>query len=196
MMRKMMVAVALVASAAMAGSFAPAVAEKPVDRHTFTEIIDETDPFAAAGCGVDQVDVDGTVKVQLNFFADGTARIHENLKITLSNPDTGDTVHVRQARKIDDAPVSTEIDENGILTEVFETTFTGLAEKWRIPGEGVIARDAGRLSIRATVTIDLVNDVFLGFEEEVLNVNGPHPIWFNGPPFDEVCRGLGGELIG
>ena len=59
----------------------------------------------------------------------------------------------------------------------------------------MISRDAGQLTVRFSISFDVETGEFVGFEEEVLDQNGPHPIFFDGPPFDEVCRGLGGELV-
>lgn len=185
------------------GAVSPAAAERPAERFTFTDTFSVEDPFFAAACGLENVVVDGVVKVQLNFFEDGSARIHENGMITFTNPESGDQVFLTFVRAIKDASPIESVDGD-LLTIVYDTTFNGLPEKWQAPRMGVIVRDAGSLTIRHTLVIDLtidpeVEDPVVSFTEEIIDENGPHPIanqgfQLNDDEWSQVCSALGGAF--
>lgn len=183
------------------GAVSPAAAERPAERIKFTDTFSDEAPFFAEACGIETVTVDGVVKVQLNFFEDGSARIHENGSITFTNAATGDQVFLSFVRAVQDSSPVESIDGD-LLTIVHETTFNGLPEKWQAPGMGVIVRDAGLLTTRHTIVIDLtidpeVEDPVVSFTEEIIDQSGPHPIadqgfQLNDDQLTQICSALGG----
>lgn len=180
---------------------APAGNGKPAERFSFVEEFSDTDPFFAAACGVDTVLVDGVVKVQVSLYEDGTARVHDNTKVTFTNPDTGDQVFLTYSNYIVEQVKETL--DGSLLTVVIEGTFIGNPQKWRAPGHGVIVRDSGRITIRTTLMFDLAVPEedpghFLGITEEVVGQNGPHPYADQGFMFTDeqgqaLCEGIGGS---
>lgn len=172
---------------------APASAAKPESTERFVEPISGDDPFLAAVCGVDNIVLDGSVRVHLRFYEDGLVRAKENLNVTITNPDTGDQVVVTQARTVRDR--FEVIEGDGVIVERGELSFTGSAEKWRaVGGGGVIIADAGRLVLSFEVVLDAETFELISINESTL-INGPHPIWEQAP-FESVCPMLGGSFQG
>jgi hypothetical protein len=150
---------------------------KPIVREQIDEtIVEEIDQFALDVCGV-ELRLDGRVRGQFVLYGDNTARTHLNIEFVWSDPDTGEVVFIeRDAETFFDVPISESVDEDaGTLTLVFERTITGLPLKGMVPQEGVLLRDAGRLTLIATVVLDLETGEELSVDEEILDVRGPHP---------------------
>ena len=86
-------------------------------------------------------------------------------KVTLTNPLTGDTVLLLFAGPF--WVVNISGDPEGDHVE--EVTVKGLPALWKLPGGGVLLRDAGYVVIRNTIEDGEVVD------QEVLILKGPHP---------------------
>jgi len=111
------------------------------------------------------------------LYGDMTARQHLNIDFTWSTPSTGEIVLIeRDAETFFQVPISETIDEQaGTVTLVYETKITGLPIKGRVPGEGVLIRDAGWVTEVATVVLDLDTGEQLSVEAEFTDIRGPHP---------------------
>jgi hypothetical protein len=191
--KKALGAIALASVMTTLFAIAPASAANPEERLRFVEEISGEDPFIAEVCGLERIDASGSVKVRVDFFEDGSIRAHENLKLTLTNPDTGDQVIVTQARTVRDR--FEMIEGDGVIIERGELSFVGSTEKWRaVGGGGVIIADAGRLDLSFEAVLDAETFELISFKENVV-INGPHPL-FEEPPFEAVCPVLGGSFVG
>jgi hypothetical protein len=151
---------------------APVVRE-PI-REAFSE---EIDPFALDACGV-EVRSETRIRGQFVLYSDLSARTHLNIEIVYTDPETGEVLLVERDAEtfLDDAPTSETIDEDaGTRTVVFESTITGLPLNSIVPGDGVLIRDAGRISETITVVYDLETGEQLSLDEEFTDMRGPHP---------------------
>lgn len=174
-----------------------ALADKPVFMDRFVDEFSMEDPEAAAECGLSTVHVDGVVKGTFKEFANGTFWEQVVGKIEFTGPNGEGPVILSFANAHEGNPVSESFDPaTGLLTLVFEDTFVGNPEKWRIPGIGVVVRDAGFLSWTVTVVIDTNTDELVSEEFTDVVIHGPHPIFENGFSFTDdqlaqVCSALG-----
>lgn len=171
----LLVATLVVASAS--GAVAAGEGRKPVVREPIREhVIEEVDPFALEVCGVEATR-EATVRGQFMLYGDGTSRTHLNIEIVYTDPETGDVLLIeRDAETFFDGPVSETVDEEaGTVTLRFESTITGLPLRGIVPGEGILIRDAGRITENITIVLDLETGEELSFEAEVVDVRGPHP---------------------
>ena len=149
----------------------PVVVERWDDR--FTE---EPEVFVLDECGV-EVRTSFHFKGSFTLYADGTARIHENVEIVSSEPGSGDTLLIeRNTVNRTSAPPKELIDEDaGTVTLMFDDLFVGLPLRWLIPGQGTLIRDAGTVRFITTVVLDLDTGQEIAFEQETTGVRGPHP---------------------
>jgi hypothetical protein len=174
---------AVIATTALLAGVSPTAANAAGDSRTplLREKIDErfaeeVDPFALEVCGV-ELRLDGRIWGQFVLYGDMTARQHLNIEFISSDPSTGDVVFVeRDAETFFQVPISETIDEQaGTVTLVYETKITGLPVKGRVPGEGVLIRDAGWVTEVATVVLDLETGEQLSVDAEFVDFRGPHP---------------------
>lgn len=150
---------------------------KPLHREKVDERFAEAvDPFALELCGV-ELRLDGRIWGQFVLYGGMTARQHLNIEFVSSDPSTGEVLLVeRDAENFFQVPVSVTVDEQaGTLTIVYETRITGLPFKARIPGEGVVLRDAGWIMEIATVVMDLATGQVLSVDARFGEMRGPHP---------------------
>ena len=164
--RKCLYRLALTAAAVLAGALAStATAAAPI--HT-----SGTDgPFPVEDfCGFNGT---GIVRFVDNFFpnADGSFRDTSESVFTFTS-DTGKTVSIQAAGQV--TGVAPIIDTtNGTIT--FVNTFIGLPERIFIPGQGSLSRDAGRVTLTTTFTLNpdgsMGDFVSRTFSDEA----GPHP---------------------
>jgi hypothetical protein len=159
------------------------------------QMTEEVDPFALEVCGV-ALRFDGRVRGQFVLYGDLTTRQHLNIDYVWSDPATGDPVFVeRDAETFFQVPISETVDEQaGTLTTVYETRITGLPLKGRVPGEGVLIRDAGRITEVATVVTDLATGELMSVDAEFGEVRGPHPFAAMTPEERDAlfCSAVGG----
>jgi len=168
---------ALLAGVWPAAANAAGDSRKPLLRETIDErFAEEVDPFALEVCGV-ELRLEGRIWGQFVLYGDMTARQHLNIELISSDPSTGDIVFIeRDAETFFQVPISETVDEQaGTVTLVFETRITGLPVRGRIPGEGVLLRDAGWVTEVATVVLDLATGEQLTVEAEFVDFRGPHP---------------------
>ena len=169
--------VSLVISA-QSGAVAQTDGRAPVVREPIREdLSEEVDLFALDVCGV-EVRSETRVRGQFVLYGDLSARTHLNIEIIYTDPESGEVLLVERDAEtfFDDAPTSETIDEDaGTRTVVFESTITGLPLNSIVPGDGVLIRDAGRISETITVVYDLETGEQLSFDEEFTDVRGPHP---------------------
>lgn len=168
---------ALIAGGAPAAANAAGESRKPLLRETIDErFAEETDPFALEACGV-ELRLDGRIWGQFVLYGDMTARQHLNIEFVSSDPSTGEVVLIeRDAETFVQVPISETVDEEaGMVTLVYETKIAGLPIKGRVPGEGVVIRDAGWIIEIATVVLDLHTGEQLSVQAEFTDVRGPHP---------------------
>jgi len=166
----------------LAGVSAPAAmaaddSRKPIVREQIDETFaEDIDPFALEVCGV-ELRLDGRIRGQFVLYGDFTARTHLNIEFISSDPVTGEVVFIeRDAETFFDEPISETVDEEaGTLTIVFERTIAGLPLKGQVPHEGVLIRDAGRVTAIVTVVLDLETGAELSVDEQFSEVRGPHP---------------------
>ena len=178
----MVAPIALTALLSLAVGSPPAAAAEdrgrgPVHREPiFDHVVAEPDPIALAVCGV-VAKRESRVKGQHVVYGDMTTRTHLVSKDAWTDPDTGRVLFVSQsAETYFESPVSETVDEDaGTVTLVYDLTITGLAVLGRSPGRGVLVRDAGRLSTVVTVVRDLDTGQVISFDEQVVDVRGPHP---------------------
>jgi len=171
------VVTALVSGVSAAAASAAGEGRKPLLREKVDErFTEEVDPFALDVCGV-ELRLDGRIWGQFVLYGDMTARQHLNIEFISSDPSTGDIVFIeRDAETFFQVPISETVDEQaGTLTLVYETRITGLPLKGRVPGEGVLSRDAGWVTEVATVVLDLATGEQLSVETEFVDFRGPHP---------------------
>jgi hypothetical protein len=150
---------------------------KPLLREKIDErFAEEIEPSVLELCGV-ELRIDGHIWGQFVLYGDMTARQHLNIDFTWSTPSTGEIVLIeRDAETFFQVPISETIDEQaGTVTLVYETKITGLPIKGRVPGEGVLIRDAGWVTEVATVVLDLDTGEQLSVEAEFTDIRGPHP---------------------
>jgi hypothetical protein len=173
-----------------------ALADKPVVMDKFVDEISGPDPGLAAACGLPEVHASGVVKGTFKLYEDGTIQEHVVGKIEFTGPNGEGPVILSFTRNFSGGdPVSESFDPaTGLLTLVFEETFTGKPEQWRAPGVGVIDMDAGFISWTVTVVIDTNTDELVSEEFTDVVVHGPHPIFDNGfvpPNALQICELLG-----
>lgn len=169
---------------------------KPLVREQIDErFVEEPDQFALDVCGV-AVRVEGRVRGHLVVYGDQTARRHLNIEITWSDLQSGDTLLVeRDAETFFEVPISETVDEQaGTRILVFETRITGLPLKGIVPGEGVVIRDAGWITERVTVVLDLATGEVITVDGQFLDFRGPHPFAALTPAERDAgfCRALAG----
>jgi hypothetical protein len=184
------IALAFVALAALLVLPGGALAAKPqVTR--FSEAYDFVIPAAEHDCGVD-VRIVGEVRVveQLFFDAEGNlvkAVAHVTDRWTETGP--GGTVRGQAALSV----VTTDIASvDGV--ESWIDTFNGLPVKFSVPGEGLIVRDVGTLSVARTLVLndpdDPDDDVFT---QEVRWDRGDHPTFYGPEGWgDAFCAAVTG----
>ncbi|MPZ72103.1 MAG: hypothetical protein GEU74_02540 [Nitriliruptorales bacterium] len=138
--------------------------------------VEEPDLFVLEVCGL-EVRVQGRIRGHFVLYGDLTARRHLNIEFIWSDLESGDTLFVeRDAETFFEVPISETVDEQaGTLTLVFETLITGLPLKGMVPGEGVVIRDAGRITQLVTVVLDLETGDEISVDEQFVDVRGPHP---------------------
>lgn len=181
--------ITVVAAAAMAAS--PLFVDRFVD--TFTD----EDPGLAAECGLETVHVDGLIRGVFKEYEDG--HIQETVvgNLEFIGPGGEGPVYVTFANPHQGRLVSEVFDPaTGLVTVVFEDTFWGNPEKWRIPGVGVIVSDTGYASFTTTLVIDTSTDGIVSEETSDLVLHGPHPRLENGFAFtseerEAICGALG-----
>ena len=151
---------------------------KPLLREAIGDVVvNEVDALVFEACGV-EVRSETRVRGHFVLYGDLSARTHLNFEIVYADPETGDVLAIERDAEtfFDDAPLSETVDEDaGTRTVVFESTLAGLPFRAIVPGEGVLLRDAGRITFLTTVVFDLATGEELSFEEEVTDVRGPHP---------------------
>lgn len=173
-----------------------AVADKPVVMDKFMDEFTGQDEGIAEACGLSVVHTAGVVRGTFKLYDDGTVQEHVVGQIEFSGPGGEGPVYLSFARKFNGAdPVSEVFDPaTGLLTLVFDETFTGKAEQWRAPGVGVIDMDSGLISWTVTIVIDTNTEELVSEEFTNVVVHGPHPIFDNGfiPPNGLlICELLG-----
>lgn len=159
----------------------PAGAEsgrKPLLREQIDDrFVEEPDLHALDVCGI-EVRFEGRVRGHFVLYGDLTARRHLNIEFTWYDLQTGAPLFVeRDAETFFEVPISETVDQQaGTLTLVFESTIIGLPLKGIVPGEGVIIRDAGRITEIVTVVLDLETGAELSVSGQFTDdVSGPHP---------------------
>jgi hypothetical protein len=186
------------------GPVAPAVAaaydeppgRQPLVREQIDDrFIEEPDMFALDVCGV-EVKLEGRVRGHYVLNGDLTARRHLNIEFTWSDLQTGDTLLVeRDAETFFEVPISETVDDQaGTLTLVYETTITGLPLKGIVPGDGILILDAGWITERVTVVLDLATGEEISVDGQFLRFRGPHPFVALTPAERDAvfCRALAG----
>ena len=182
---------------------APTVQAMPVEdavRVKETIVFENTGfaDFLSDACGVPNVTVMTTEKVNL-WVGNGTEVGHVGFTTVITNSDTGQYIVESASFRIE-TTFSETLGSDGLLTIDFEDTFTGVPIKWRAPGQGVIARDAGSINFAGQLVIDTtidpaVEDPVVSFNE-VITQKGPHPFADNFGPTDEqaeaFCTAIGG----
>jgi hypothetical protein len=142
-----------------------AASAAPTIEH-FRDVGTDVDPdFCGTG-----VAIDVAFNVRVNVFSTPGAeeefdKITQSGKVTFTNPENGRSVLFTFAGQVRN--VITSGTEEGVHTHVFTTK--GLPEKIRVPGGGVLTRDAG--VIVETITFD-ENDEVIAYEA---TWSGPHP---------------------
>ena len=153
-------------SAALVLMLAPLVASAAPAKEHFRDVGTDTDTNF---CGTGKtVEIGFDVLVNLFFTPgaqEGFDKITQSGKLTFTNPANGKTVLVTFAGQTQNTIV--EGNESGVHTHVFTTK--GLPEMLRVPGGGVLTRDAGLIVER--VTFD-ENDEVIAYEA---SWRGPHP---------------------
>lgn len=182
--------------AAGAGAHDADRGRRPLERETIDErILEEPDQHALDVCGV-AVRVEGRVRGHLVLYGDMTARRHLNIELTWSDLETDETLFVeRDAETFFEVPISETVDEQaGTRILVFETRITGLPLKGIVPGEGTIIRDAGWITERVTVVLDLATGEEISVSAQFLDHRGPHPFAALTPDERDAvfCRALAG----
>jgi hypothetical protein len=149
------------ASCVLVLGVSPVAQAAPPDNH-FTE----TGFFVDRNfCGTDEsVRVDFSVKGTFHDSGAGTGFVTVHGTETYTARSTGKTVLGHFANRVTD-----EFIENDDGTFTLRTTYKGLAEQFRVKGEGVITRDAGTITI--SLTIDENGEVI----SEDVTFRGPHP---------------------
>ena len=170
-----LVIVALLAMAMVFVTMPPAQAAAPEfqERWSFEET--HQDEMLTEVCGTDIYHShSGNGKVK--FYEDGRIVDHFNVVTTYWNPATGDTVIRQEAATFRGKGVETFDPETMTLTIEFEDTFVGLPSKYMKPGEGVLWRDAGKVTFNGTIVLDVSGDEpELISIDETLDIKGPHP---------------------
>ncbi len=165
----------LLAAAMVFVTMPPAHAAAPVfqERWTFEET--HHDDFLSEVCGTD-IYHSHLGKGKVKFYEDGRIVDHFNVQTTFWNPATGDVVIRQEAATFRGMGVETFDPETMTLTIEFEDTFVGLPSKYMKPGEGVLWRDAGQVTFKGTVVLDVSGEFpeLISFEED-LEMKGPHP---------------------
>lgn len=175
----------------------PASADSPVFMERFVDEFADEDPGLAGACGLSTVHVEGRVQGVFKLYEDDHLSERVTGKITFTGPNGEGPVQLSFGLAHEGDPVSESFDPStGLLTLVFEDTFRGNPEKWRIPGVGVIAIDSGFISWTVTLVIDTTTDELISEELSNVVIHGPHPIFENGfslSPEDlaMVCAALG-----
>ena len=135
------------------------------------------DEFLQANCGAD-IYITYNFKVKYSEYADGSVRQHINYTWAMTNPSNGAEVIETAAFNIWAAPVAEFFDfDAGTLTLVFNEIVRGTPFKWRQKGVGVFLHDAGDLTIKTTLVIDLATGETVDFSQDVTS-HGPHPQFF------------------
>lgn len=150
---------------------------KPLLREQIDDrFVEEPDQYALEACEV-EVRIEGRVRGHFVLHGDLTARRHLNIEFTWSDLQSGALLLVeRDAETFFERPISETVDEHaGTLTLVFESIIVGLPLKGMVPGEGVIIRDAGRITEIVTVVLDLQTGEEISVSGQFTDVRGPHP---------------------
>jgi hypothetical protein len=149
-----------------------ALAAQPLERVKYSDADGPfRDDFLSDACGFD-VYTEFTVKGVFTLFDDFSGKDHQNFEAIYSAG--GKRLIERDGFTVFFTP-ETQSVEGSILTITFSETFKGLPLKWMQPGNGVLIRDAGRVTFDYTVVIDLDTGEEISFEQEVSDVKGPHP---------------------
>ncbi len=158
--------------------------------------------FLSFACGVANVDVTVTEKLDI-WVSEAGASGHANVKTVITNTDTGQYVTQSVANQF--ASSATEVvGDDGLLHVDAVDVNKGLALKWQAPGQGVIVRDAGNITILTSLVVDLsidpeVADPVISFEQTI-DSKGPHP-WAEqgfGPTPEQaeaICGAIGGTDV-
>jgi hypothetical protein len=171
------VALALAALFVMAMPAAWAIGGKPVLVERWDDrFVEEPDFIVLEVCGV-EVRTEFRFKGSFTLYEDGSAKVHENVDIVSSDPTSGEILLIeRNTINVFSEPVVEIVDEDaGTLTLVFDDTFVGLPLRWMVPGQGVLIRDAGIVTLESTVVLDLETGEEISFEQATPDVRGPHP---------------------
>ena len=173
-------AVALIATTSGSAAAASEGSRKPLLREPISvHVIDEVDDLAKQACNV-EVSSETTIKGQFVLYGDLSARRHLNLEIVFTDPTTGEVLTIERDAftYLDAAPTSDTVDiVHGVpvRTLVFDSVTVGAPFKARVPGDGVLLRDAGRVSERITIVSHAETGEEFSFDVETLDVRGPHP---------------------
>ena len=189
--------VALAAAMLMTVVASPALAAKPVFMERFIDEFTDVDPGLEAECGLSTVHVDGLIRGVFKEYEDGHISEAVVGTLTFTGPNGEGPVYLTFGDAHRGALISESLDPTtGLLTLVFEDTFLGNPEKWRIPGVGVVVTDTGYVSFTSTLVIDTSTDEIVSDETSDLVVHGPHPRLETGFVFtpeerEAVCGALG-----
>jgi hypothetical protein len=124
-----------------------------------------TQSFSTELCGI-QVDYTQVNTVNDFQYADGSSRRTASVRITFTNPETGQSVIISNAGQRSGSEIIDE--EAGTMT--FVTSFAGVSDKIQTANGPVLVRNAGLISL--VTTIDL--NTFEVLSDEII-IKGPHP---------------------
>lgn len=167
---------ALLVLAMVVMTMPPAQAAPPEfkERYSFEDPAHKDD-FLSDVCGTD-IYASASGKGTVKFYENGRIVDHFNVTTKHWNPATGDVVIRQEAATFRGMGVEVFDPETMTVTITFEDTFTGLPSKWMKPGEGLLWRDAGKVTFAGTIVLDVSGDEpeLISFDETV-DIKGPHP---------------------
>ena len=163
----------------------PAGASPPVDRDQFKIEDSFVDPFLSEVCGV-EVTVDLNVKVTLTARTDTSFSV-KIVESTTFRSEHG-SIHVKASTMIRFDPERLVDNGDGTETVLIDHTEAGVV--LFKTSNGVLTRDAGIIDWQIQITFDSETGEFLGEEEVVLDVKGPHPTLESGGRLDVICAAV------